>query len=104
MSVRTSTNPLTDLLRVQVLVHQTVDDVRELGAEDEVTGGHQVRGDQLTELFTEWVEPVNNLVLSGVTGDPGVDIGHYVQTDGAEEVIALGGGQAGKTEEAEQEQ
>ena len=53
MSVRTSTNPLTDLLRVQVLVHQTVDDVRELGAEDEVTGGHQVRGDQLTELFTE---------------------------------------------------
>ena len=34
------------------------------------------------------MEPVHNLVLGGITGDPGVNIRHYVKTNRAEEVIA----------------
>ena len=49
------------------------------------------------------MEPVYNLVLCGVAGEPGVDISHNVQTDGAEEVIAGGAGQAGgETGQAQQ--
>ena len=51
MRVRTGSNLLADLLWVKVLVHQTVDDVGELRAEDEIAGGHQVGGDQVPELL-----------------------------------------------------
>ena len=39
------------------------------------------------------MEPVHNLVLGGITGDPGVNIRHYVKTNRAEQIIAgLGAG------------
>ena len=37
--------------------------------------------------LTKTEHPLDNLVLSGVAGQPGVDIGDDVDTDRAEEVI-----------------
>ena len=50
---RTGPDHLTDLVWVEVLLHEAVDDVGYLGAQDQVTHRHQVRAEQLAQFLQE---------------------------------------------------
>ena len=48
---RTGSDPLADLVRVEVLIHQAIDDVWNLRAKHQVACRHQVGTEQLTKFL-----------------------------------------------------
>ena len=76
-----------DLGRVQVVIHESLDDGWELASDQQVAGGLE-SGDDLSQGMANLLDKVNDLLLGGVAGDEVVQVGHDVGADVAGELVA----------------
>ena len=89
-----------DLGGVEVVVHQAVDDVGQLGLHQRDTEGLQ-SGVDGSESVADPLHKLEDLVNGGVAREELVNVRHHVHTDVAQEALLLAAGLAGSSQEQE---
>merc|ERR1711971_1405601 len=90
---RAHADGVADLLGVEVVVHQAVNDGRQLGLHQGVALLLDARPEKAAQGVAQLLEELHDLVLCGFAGDEVVQVGDDVDADGTGELVpALGDG------------
>merc|ERR1711890_71356 len=101
---RTCSEDSADLLWIEVVVHEGIDDGRNILLEEGVAHDLDLGiVEDCSERVTNVHGEVKNLLLSGVAGDEVVDVGHHIDADTADKLVgSVGDSEGGGEEEEEQ--